>query len=155
MTLSIEVEDAGWDVVPDLEAVTRAAAAATFAASGFDGEACETAILFTGDAEMAEFNAKWRGKPQATNVLSFPAPADQPVPEGEARPLGDIVLALGVVTREAEEQAKPLKDHVSHLIIHGLLHLLGHNPRGRGGSGRDGRSRTPDHERTWVYRPLL
>jgi probable rRNA maturation factor len=125
MTVTIDVDEPGWSVLPDLEAMTRAAAAATFTATGFDGEACETAILFTGDAAMAEINGRWRGKPQATNVLSFPAPADQPVPDGEARPLGDIVLALGVVTREAAEQAKPLKDHVSHLIIHGLLHLLG------------------------------
>lgn len=125
MTLSIEVEDAGWNVVPDLEALTRAAASATFAAIDIDQDEFNSAILFADDAEVAKLNGRWRGKPTATNVLSFPAPDNQPVPRGEPFPLGDIVLALGVVTREAAEQSKPLKDHVSHLIIHGLLHLLG------------------------------
>ena len=125
MTLTIDVGDAGWRELPDLEALTLAAAAATFAATGIAQDDYETAILFASDADMAEINGRWRGKAQATNVLSFPAPDLQPVPTGEARPLGDIVLALGVVTKEAAEQSKPLKDHVSHLIIHGLLHLLG------------------------------
>ncbi len=125
MTVTIDVDDAGWNILPDLEALTHAAAAATFAATGVNAEDFETAILFTGDANMADINGQWRGKPQATNVLSFPAAENLNMPLGEVRPLGDIVLALGVVTKEAAEQAKPLKDHVSHLIIHGLLHLLG------------------------------
>lgn len=127
MTVTIDVDEPGWSVLPDLEAVTRAAADAAFAATGVNGGDFETAILFSGDAYMAEINGRWRGKPVATNVLSFPAAQDLKVPKGASRPLGDIVLALGVVTREAEEQAKPLKDHVSHLIIHGLLHLLGYD----------------------------
>ena len=64
---------------------------------------------------------------KATNVLSFPAPEDMPLPPGEPRPLGDIVLASGVVCREAEDQRKTLHDHAAHLIIHGVLHLLGHD----------------------------
>jgi probable rRNA maturation factor len=127
MTISIDVEDDGWAILPGLEGLTRAAAAATFSATGVAPEDFETAILFSNDAHVAEINGQWRGKPSPTNVLSFPAPEDQPVPQGEVRPLGDIVLALGVVTKEAAEQAKPLKDHVSHLIIHGLLHLLGYD----------------------------
>jgi probable rRNA maturation factor len=127
MNVSIDVDDAAWNAIPDLEALTRAAAAATFKAAGRAADDCETAILFTGDARVAELNGQWRGKPYATNVLSFPAPRDQPLPLGEPRPLGDIVLAAGVAAREAAEQGKPLKDHTAHLIIHGLLHLLGYD----------------------------
>ena len=85
----------------------------------------EIALLFTSDDAIAEINAEWRGKDKPTNVLSFPAPADMPVPEGEPRPLGDIVLAHGVIAREAAEQGKTLRDHTTHLIVHGVLHLLG------------------------------
>ena len=76
---------------------------------------------------MAAINAEWRGKDKPTNVLSFPAPRDIPIPAGESRPLGDIVLAYGVIAREAEEQGKTLRAHVAHLMVHGTLHLLGYD----------------------------
>ena len=124
MSLAIDVEDAAWDAVPGLEALTHRAVAATFAAMTRDLAQFDISILFTGDAAVAAINKQWRGKDYATTVLSFPAEA-MPVPAGEARPLGDIVLAAGVVAREAAEQGKTLPDHAGHLIIHGLLHLLG------------------------------
>jgi len=124
MSLAIDVDDAAWDAVPGLEALTQKAAAAAFAALGKDETHFDISILFTGDAAIAALNREWRGKDYATNVLSFPAEA-MPMPAGEARPLGDIVLAAGVVAREAAEQGKTLPDHASHLIVHGLLHLLG------------------------------
>ena len=83
------------------------------------------ALLFTSDTAIAEINAQWRGKHQPTNVLSFPAPSGLPVPAGQLRPLGDIVLAYGVIAREAHEQGKTLHDHTAHLMVHGVLHLLG------------------------------
>lgn len=64
-------------------------------------------------------------KGYAPNILSFPAPAVPDLPKGEARPLGDLILAAGTVAREAEEQGKPLTSHLTHLIVHGTLHLLG------------------------------
>jgi probable rRNA maturation factor len=127
MTISIEVEDEAWRVVPDLEDLTQAAVAAAFAGAGVNAAGTEIAVLFTDDDAIAQLNAEWRGKSYATNVLSFPAPSDMIVPEGEDRPLGDLVLASGVVTREAAEQGKRLKDHATHLIVHGVLHLLGHD----------------------------
>lgn len=127
MSITIDVEDAAWARVPELELLTERAVAAAFSAAGFDRSGTETAILFTDDEAVAELNGQWRGKPAPTNVLSFPAPDDLPVPEGELRPLGDIVLASGVVAREAEAQGKPLPDHTAHLIIHGVLHLLGYD----------------------------
>ncbi len=96
------------------------------AAAGIADENVEVAVLFTGDEAVAKLNAQWRGNSTATNVLSFPAEAF-PVPAGEARPLGDIVLASGVVAREAAEQGKTLPHHAMHLIIHGFLHLVGYD----------------------------
>ena len=84
------------------------------------------AVLLTDDDEIAAINAQWRGKNKPTNVLSFPTPDDLPVPDGELRPLGDLVLAHGVITGEAADQGKALRDHTAHLIVHGTLHLLGY-----------------------------
>ncbi|MFM8745308.1 MAG: rRNA maturation RNase YbeY [Aestuariivirga sp.] len=127
MNVSIEVEDQAWLDVPGLEDLTRQVAGAAVFAAGGHMDRYEIAVLFTSEASMADINARWRGQNKPTNVLSFPAPADMPVPAGEARPLGDIVLAHGVITREAAAQGKTLHDHTAHLIVHGVLHLLGHD----------------------------
>lgn len=124
MTVSIEVEDDAWLAIAGLEDAARTAVAAALAGAQAESQGCDIALLFTGDEAIAAINADWRGKNKPTNVLSFPAP-DIPVPEGEPRPLGDIVLAQGVIAREAAEQGKTLHDHTTHLIIHGVLHLLG------------------------------
>lgn len=127
MTVSIEVEDEAWAAEPGLEALTHAAVAATLASAAWEDPNCVVAVLFTDDGSIAEINAEWRGKDKPTNVLSFPTHDDMPVPEGEPRPLGDIVLAHGVIAREAAEQGKTLRDHTTHLIVHGTLHLLGYD----------------------------
>jgi len=127
MTVSIVADDSGWDAIPDLEKLARRAADAALAEAYDGSQPAALAILFTGDAAIAEINRQWRGQAKPTNVLSFPAPAGLPVPDGEPRPLGDIVLAFGTVAREAEEQGKPLPHHATHLIVHGVLHLLGHD----------------------------
>ena len=90
-----------------------------------DRECGEEADGRASDAEAARLNAEWRRKDYAPNILSFPAPEGRNVPEGEPRPLGDLILAVGTVAREAEEQGKPLTSHLTHLIVHGTLHLLG------------------------------
>ncbi len=126
MIVSIAVEDSGWDQIPTLEELTHKAADAAAARVDAADQHLETAFLFTDDATVATLNGTWRGKPHATNVLSFPAKNVKP-PEGEPRPLGDIVLASGVVSREAAEQGKTLPHHATHLIVHGLLHLLGYD----------------------------
>ncbi|WP_373504973.1 rRNA maturation RNase YbeY [Aestuariivirga sp.] len=127
MNLSIDVEDEAWSALPDLEHLSRAAVAAGLTGAGAKAEGIEVALLFTDDKAIAEINAEWRGKDAPTNVLSFPAPADIPIPAGETRPLGDVVLAYGVVAREAADQGKTLRDHTTHLILHGVLHLLGYD----------------------------
>ena len=127
MTVSIEVEDQAWTALPDLEALAETAVAAALSGAGAADAPCDVALLFTDDGSMARINAQWRGADKPTNVLSFPAPSGMPVPEGEARSLGDIVLAHGVVSREAVEQGKTLRAHTMHLIVHGTLHLLGYD----------------------------
>lgn len=86
----------------------------------------EVSLLFTDDETMRGINAQWRGKDKPTNVLSFPA---FPLRPGMApKPLlGDIVLAFETVEREAAQEHKPFGHHLSHLIVHGLLHLFGHD----------------------------
>ena len=127
MKVSIEVEDSSWQALPELEALTREAVVAALSEELPQQIPVEVALLFTGDAAIAEINSEWRGQNKPTNVLSFPAPEDMPLPEGENRPLGDIVLAFGVISREAREQGKSLRDHTAHLIVHGVLHLLGYD----------------------------
>ena len=122
MNLDISIDDKGWSVVPGLKRLARRALKATLSDSDVS-----LSLLFTSDAKILEVNRQWRGKAAATNVLSFPVSSKMPIPAGEPRPLGDIVLAFGVVSREALEQKKTLGHHVTHLIVHGLLHLLGYD----------------------------
>ena len=113
--IEIEVEADDWTfALADVEAVVeRAAGAALGAVEG------DVVVLLTNDAAVRDLNGRFRDKDRPTNVLSFPAP------ESAAPHLGDIVLAYGVCAAEAETQGKTLADHLSHLVVHGVLHLLG------------------------------
>ena len=113
--IEIEVEAEAWTgVLPDVEAIVeRAAQAALGTVEG------DIVVLLTDDAAVRELNGRFRDKDRPTNVLSFPAP------ENAFPHLGDIVLAFGVCATEAEAQGKTLADHLSHLVVHGVLHLLG------------------------------
>jgi probable rRNA maturation factor len=122
MNLDISVEGRDWKTLASLRKLTRNAVKAAL-----EDDNVWISILFTGDAEIAELNRQWRGKTWPTNVLSFPVSQELPVPMGEPRPLGDIVLAFGTIAREAAEQKKTTVNHVVHLIVHGLLHLLGYD----------------------------
>ncbi|MBX9574462.1 MAG: rRNA maturation RNase YbeY [Caulobacteraceae bacterium] len=112
--MDVEVEAGDWRDVGDVEAlVVRAATAA------LGSEVGALTVLLTDDAAQAELNARFRGREGSTNVLSFPAP-------DSARPhLGDLSLAWETCRAEAESQGKPIGDHLGHLIVHGVLHLLG------------------------------
>ena len=87
-------------------------------------EQCELSIRLVDTEESAELNSSYRGKSGPTNVLSFPF--ESPVPM-EPRLLGDLIICVPVVEREALEQNKKLNDHWAHLVIHGCLHLLGYD----------------------------
>jgi probable rRNA maturation factor len=81
-----------------------------------------------GEREGAELNRRWRGKPRATNVLSFPGAE---LHAAGVRLLGDIVICAPVVDREAREQGKRRAAHWAHMVVHGTLHLLGYDHRTR------------------------
>ena len=89
----------------------------------------EVSVKFTDDAEVRALNASYRGKDQPTNVLSFPmmSAAELAAPPAHGGLLGDIVLAYETCAREAGEKGIAVADHASHLIVHGTLHLLGHD----------------------------
>ena len=125
MEIDVLTADDAWHALPEREALARRAARAVFEVLEAPEPDSELSILFTSDAAVAELNQAWRGKAGPTNVLSFPMTAG--MQGGPTGALGDIVLAAGVVRGEAVAQAKPLANHTAHLIIHGLLHLLGHD----------------------------
>lgn len=125
MNVSVEVEDPAWNSLAGLEELAVAAATAALAVGRGDTPGEQVTVLFTDDDSVAQINSEWRGKNIPTNVLSFPSAPGMPIPDDEPRPLGDIVLAHGVIAREAADQGKTLRDHTAHLIVHGTLHLLG------------------------------
>lgn len=90
----------------------------------------EVALVLTDDTESQALNKRWRGMDKPTNVLSFPDESSLP-PQILHRPLGDIVLAFETVSREADEGHRSLDAHAAHLVVHGILHLLGHDHEDR------------------------
>ena len=125
LTLDIQVDDDAWDdEATQKNAAACADAVWTSAAAGV--RPGEVSLLFTSDDAVHILNKDWRGKDKPTNVLSFPA---DPMPrvEGVLTPLGDLALAHGVCAQEAAQKNIPLEHHLSHLIVHGLLHLFGYD----------------------------
>lgn len=113
--IEVEIDDEAWLSVTDVEDLVEEAARLAL------DEAGVVTVSLTDDETVADLNQRFRGKAGSTNVLSFPAAET-------ARPfLGDVILAHGVCTREAAEQGKPIANHLRHLVIHGVLHLLGHD----------------------------
>jgi probable rRNA maturation factor len=115
-----------WERHPGMEAVAERAlmqAARDCGITLLDG--VEVSLLLVDDARMREMNREWREKDKPTNVLSF----QSVLPERLAHApfLGDIVLACETVEREAQDEGKNFDDHAAHLVVHGFLHLLGHD----------------------------
>jgi probable rRNA maturation factor len=121
--VEVIVEAEAWAALLEAEAIAARACAAALKAGGRIGSC---AILLTDDEAIAALNARFRGKPAPTNVLSFPAAPPPPGADGAA-PLGDIAVAFGATAREAAAEGKALADHLAHLVVHGALHLLGHD----------------------------
>ena len=136
--VDIVVEDDRWDAF-GLEPLATAAVTETLAELGLAPDGFTLCLMGCDDARIAELNAGFRGKPQPTNVLSWPsdergaaepgATPDLPEPGDADDPeeLGDIALAYETCAREAAAAAKPMADHVTHLVVHGVLHLLGYD----------------------------
>ena len=126
--VDLVVEDARWEAA-GLEAVAGRSAAAVLVATGRDPGRHELALLACDDASIAGLNTAFRDRPVPTNVLSWPAFAGEPPAPGAGEPLflGDIAMAYETCAREAEAAGLSLGDHAAHLVIHGVLHLLGHD----------------------------
>lgn len=90
-----------------------------------DGEGIEVSFKWLEEKESQQLNHEYRGQDKPTNVLSFPA--EMPMFEGEPEMLGDIAICSQVVEREARDQDKPLRSHWAHMVVHGVLHLLGYD----------------------------
>lgn len=127
IAIDIRIAAVGWrKALPDPAASLRKAVRAALKAELPKGAATGLSILLTDDAEMQKLNAGWRAKDKPTNVLSFPAEAAVD-PANPPEYLGDIALALTTCRNEARAQGKRLGDHVAHLAVHGVLHLLGYD----------------------------
>ncbi|MCL6283804.1 rRNA maturation RNase YbeY [Ruegeria sp. 2012CJ41-6] len=135
MDLDLTLEDTRWG---DLSPLAEQAVAAVLTHLGIASDICEVSLLACDDARIGELNAAFRGKATPTNVLSWPSvelasdrdggtPA-RPEPDftGEIA-LGDIAISYDTCAREAEAVGKALQDHVTHLVVHGMLHLLGYD----------------------------
>ena len=124
MTVDVVIEDRRWETI--LQRLAGSAADAALNGAALDPRDHEIVVLGCDDARIAVLNAQFRGKDAPTNVLSFPAeelsPGDVPPEE-----LGDIAIAFETCAREAEAQGKRFDDHVTHLVVHAVLHLLGHD----------------------------
>jgi len=116
-----------WQTEPDAEAVIhRAINAAAECADADVGEA-ELAVMLTDDSGIQTLNSNWRGIDKPTNVLSFPAlqPTGAGTQDDAPRMLGDIAIAFETTRKEADDEQKPFDHHLSHLAVHGFLHLIG------------------------------
>ena len=132
------IEDERWQAF-GLEAVAARAAGATLSHLGLDPALFQAVVMGCDDARIAELNGTFRDKAKPTNVLSWPSAERGSEYAGEApelpepgtpeapEPLGDIAIAFDTCAREAAEQEKTFDTHVTHLLIHGILHLFGYD----------------------------
>jgi len=118
-----------WQAEPDAETVIHRAIATAAEMVDADTGDAELAVMLTDDAGVRTLNRNWRGIDKPTNVLSFPAlqPGSRRGPDDAPRMLGDIAIAYETTRREADEEQKPFDHHLSHLAVHGFLHLIGYD----------------------------
>jgi probable rRNA maturation factor len=117
-----------WQKEPDAETVIQRAVATAAEMVDADVDEAELSVMLTDDAGIRTLNSNWRGIDKPTNVLSFPAlqPAGAGGPEDAPRMLGDIAIAYETTRREADDEQKSFDHHLSHLAVHGFLHLIGY-----------------------------
>lgn len=133
ITVDVQIEQTDWNTLPEItsrvkEAVKSALQGASVRSS------CEVCVLLTSDYEVQTLNKDFRGKDKPTNVLSFPALESNEIDNlletslhDDPDYLGDVALAYGTVIKEAKEQGKSPINHLTHLVIHGTLHLIGYD----------------------------
>ncbi len=123
--VDIRVEAGDWPPARRLRTLAERAIKAAAAAHIDLPPEAEISLLFTDDAHMAKLNADWRGIEKSTNVLSFPAVSASSKDHAFPPFLGDMALAFETIRRESGEQGLKFEDHLTHLVLHGFLHLLG------------------------------
>ena len=118
-----------WQAAPEAESVIDRAITAAAEFVTIDVAESEVAIMLTDDTGIRTLNRNWRGIDKPTNVLSFPALRlrGPKGPDEAPRMLGDIAIAYETTRKEADEEQKPFDHHLSHLAVHGFLHLIGHD----------------------------
>ena len=118
-----------WQNQADAEAVIHRAIATAAEIADADVGETELAVMLTDDAGIRTLNNNWRGIDKPTNVLSFPAlqPTGPSGPDDAPRMLGDIAIAYQTTRKEADDEQKPFDHHLSHLAVHGFLHLIGYD----------------------------
>lgn len=115
------IHDAGqWNDREDIEPLIEAAVAEVAAERRLVPGKASVTVVLSDDASIADLNGQFRSKPKPTNVLSFP-----PGPGAPDGYLGDIILAAETLAREAQDQDIALDHHIQHLVVHGILHLIG------------------------------
>ena len=125
LAIALRVDGGEWPSQPVLRRIARAALDAAVALTPFDfAPQAEVSLVFTDDTAVRRLNARYGGKDSPTNVLSFPGDAGE-APLGPM--LGDIVFAAETVRREAAAAGLTVRDHLSHLLVHGFLHLVGYD----------------------------
>ena len=124
--IDVSVEDERWREVAGLQnLIEQAVGSALDCADGAPVTRAEISLVLANDAQIAGLNQRYRGKSSATNVLSFPSGA--PAAAGTAMLLGDVVVSFETINRESREHGKSFENHLCHLIVHGVLHLLGYD----------------------------
>jgi len=129
--VDVVIASSRWSKAPQAARLVRRTIAAAAPARA---RAAELSVILTSNRAIGALNRRWRGHDKPTNVLSFPAPAQQAAkraarraPRGAPRHLGDIVIAYETAAAEARAERKPFDHHLAHLAVHGFLHLLGYD----------------------------
>ena len=125
MNVTVDIQTASAEPVPDEDDIRGWVRAAL--EGRISGNEAEVSMRLVDEPEMTELNKTYRKKSCSTNVLSFPAGEVEGLPADVPRLLGDIVICAEVVRTEAAEQGKDVADHWAHMLVHGTLHLLGHD----------------------------
>ena len=126
LTADILVTADCWQAEPEASSLVQRAIEAAAQQAAASAEGAEVAIVLTDDSGIRTLNRDWRGIDKPTNVLSFPA-VHAPAGGSTPRMLGDIAIAYEITRREAESENKPFAHHLSHLAVHGFLHLVGYD----------------------------
>ncbi len=128
MQVEVHIADDDWQVISGIEQIINTAASTAASALTEDVSNHVLGVRLAGNADVQALNKHYRGKDKPTNILSFTSDQDAAHwPADEPLPFGDVILAYGVVEREANEFGKKIESHLTHLIVHGVLHLAGYD----------------------------